>query len=405
MRKIFFVTVFLLLQIYLFAAARFWVGGGSSANWNATSPTNWSATSGGSNNATVPGSSDDVTFDGVGTNGNTNSTVSSVFTILSLTFTTGYTATVTINNNQSITIAGNFTDQTQHSWSIATPTQNNLGISAASTITSNGKTYPGSVNLTGSSTKTLSGNWTIGGSLTAGGQVPVLNSGTLTCVGLTMTVGLSGTTTINLTGGTWSGAGVLQNSLTLSGNVTVSGTVFDNGGTLTYSSGTITTTSSILTIGASITLNTGGVTWNNVTINAGTITNNSALSTGTLIISGSATFAGTSGWTTAAALFNATSGATITLKNGLTYTITASLNAFTSRTGSILLITSDSGTLTAALTLQAGATNSTLADFTRIDASGGRTINTFHGTLTSTTNIFSYTDYGGGVSASLLFVQ
>ncbi|MFH1049074.1 MAG: hypothetical protein V1732_05425 [Patescibacteria group bacterium] len=33
------------------AASRYWVGGGSSTNWNATSPTNRSATDGGANNA------------------------------------------------------------------------------------------------------------------------------------------------------------------------------------------------------------------------------------------------------------------------------------------------------------------------------------------------------------------
>lgn len=36
-------------------AARFWVGGGSTANWNATAPTNWAETSGGAGNQSVPG--------------------------------------------------------------------------------------------------------------------------------------------------------------------------------------------------------------------------------------------------------------------------------------------------------------------------------------------------------------
>lgn len=51
-------------------ASRFWVGGGSSTNWDATANTNWAATSGGAGNQTVPGSGDDVFFDsnsGVGT--------------------------------------------------------------------------------------------------------------------------------------------------------------------------------------------------------------------------------------------------------------------------------------------------------------------------------------------------
>ena len=43
-------------------ANRFWVGGGSSTNWDATSNTNWSATDGGANNASVPADGDDVFF-------------------------------------------------------------------------------------------------------------------------------------------------------------------------------------------------------------------------------------------------------------------------------------------------------------------------------------------------------
>lgn len=44
-------------------ASKFWVGGGSSTNWNATGNTNWSLTSGGANNAAVPVAGDDVFFD------------------------------------------------------------------------------------------------------------------------------------------------------------------------------------------------------------------------------------------------------------------------------------------------------------------------------------------------------
>lgn len=43
-------------------ANKYWVGGGSSTNWDATGNTNWSDTDGGSNNATVPATTDDVFF-------------------------------------------------------------------------------------------------------------------------------------------------------------------------------------------------------------------------------------------------------------------------------------------------------------------------------------------------------
>jgi hypothetical protein len=82
-------------------ADRYWVGGGSSANWNATSPTNWSATSGGSNDASVPTSADDVFLDG----NSPNSTLSASITIRSLNCT-GYTNTLTHNAGVQLTIAG-----------------------------------------------------------------------------------------------------------------------------------------------------------------------------------------------------------------------------------------------------------------------------------------------------------
>ncbi len=41
-------------------ASRYWVGSGSSTNWDAVTPTNWSATDGGANDASVPTTGDDV---------------------------------------------------------------------------------------------------------------------------------------------------------------------------------------------------------------------------------------------------------------------------------------------------------------------------------------------------------
>ena len=95
-------------------ALRYWTGNATptSSNWNYNSGgiTNWGSASGVADNASVPTSVDDVIFDGVGTNGNANNIISSSITVLSLTFTSGYTATATINSNVTLTIAGNFTD-------------------------------------------------------------------------------------------------------------------------------------------------------------------------------------------------------------------------------------------------------------------------------------------------------
>jgi hypothetical protein len=190
--------------VTLHNASRFWVGGGSSTNWSATSNTNWSATSGGSNNATVPGASDDATLNGLGAAGNGASVVSANITVLSLTFAAGYTNTVTINTAVVLTIAGSFTDVTNHSWTVSGT--GSMTISAASTITSGGKTFPGPVSFSGSNTKTLVGNWTISGTLTAATSTTTINktaSEVLSCAGLTVTGTVAGSISITLTGGTW----------------------------------------------------------------------------------------------------------------------------------------------------------------------------------------------------------
>jgi hypothetical protein len=385
-------------------ATRFWVGGGSSANWSATSNTNWSGTTGGSNNATVPGSADDVTFDGAGASGNSASTVSATITVLSLTFSSGYTNTVTLNAVP--TIAGNFTDNTAHSWAGGAT----ITISAASTITSGGKTFPNGVTFSGSNTKTLSGNWTIGGALVCATATTTINktaSEVLSCAGLTINGTTAGTINITLTGGTWSGTSgnTISGTVTIAGDVTVSGSINYSTGTLTYSSGSVTTTSSTITIGAATTLNTNGITWNTVAFTAAvTYTINSLLSAATITMnSNNMTFAGTAGFTTATLTISAISNIPITFKNGVTYTVTSAFNFITSNPAGHSSIVSDDATLKAIFTLSNGATcNVGYVNFTRIDASAGRTIWSFNGTITSCLNINSFTDLK---TVSKTFVQ
>lgn len=373
-------------------AAKFWVGGGTNTNWNSSPVTNWANSSGGAGNQVAPTVSDDVTFDGVGASSNGASIISATQSVLSLTFTTGYTNTVTAN--AVLTIAGNFTDQTTHSWAGSSA----LTISAASTITSNGKTWPNAVTFTGANTKTLVGNWVVTGILTNSNAATVLNrttAETISIGGLTIAQQLSGTASIILTGGTWTGGGALSNSMSIAGNVTVSASVTYNTGTLTYTSGTVTTTGSTVTVAASTTFNTNGISWNNITTtNNITLTINSLLTiTGTLTLSSNnIIFSGTSGFTVATFLSNAISVTTLTFLNTVTYTITTAFNASQSRSGSILLFTSDHATNKAVLTLNNGATCNVLASFTRIDASNGRAIWTFNGVVTTCFNIISLTD-------------
>ncbi len=88
---------------------------------------------------------------------------------------------------------------------------------------------------------------------------------------------LFGTTAIVLTGtGTWihnhpTGTGSLQNNLTINttGTITISGLIRYNTGTLTYTSGAVITDGSTLVVPNTTTLNTNGITWNNVSFNNG----------------------------------------------------------------------------------------------------------------------------------------
>lgn len=380
-------------------AARFWVNTGSSTNWSATVPTNWAATSGSTTKVAVPGASDDVTFDGAG-NGNSASVVSANITILSLTFTAGYTNTVTINTGVALTIAGNFTDNTAHSWTVSGTGA--MTISATSAINSGGKTFPGPVTFSGANTKTITTNdWTITGTLTISSTTTITARTMNIGGGLAINASCSGTTNLILNGtGSWSGTFTLQNNLTINtaGTITIGGSnMFYNGGTLTYTAGSTNTSGSLLTFAASTTLNTNGITWNNITVsNSATLTVNSLFSVaGTMTIGAGVTltFAGTSGITVNTLTCSHTGAATITLVNTVTYTIITAFNAFNSRTGSILLFTSDHASNKAILILAyASTTCNVLASFTRIDASGGRPIITFNGTITTCINIVSQTN-------------
>lgn len=300
-------------DLTLHNASRYWVGGGASANWNATGNTNWGSASGGANNASVPTSVDDVTFDGAGTNGNTNSTISATITILSLDIQTGYTATMT--HNAVLTIAGDWTYTENYTIAGAS----SVTISGNSTITSNGVTWPNALTFTVSSTKTLVGNLVIGGTLTISlnNTINKTTNETLSCNGLNVTAFLLGTAKIILKGGTWLSANTrFTNDLDIDGNVTISGTVYKQGGVITYISGTVTTTGSTLSINTntntvtSITLNTNGITWNNITRTDGY--------TLTVTLTSNLSIAGTITITSGQLILNKTTSETVTINNGIT---------------------------------------------------------------------------------------
>jgi hypothetical protein len=334
--------------LLLHNASRFWKGDHpTNNNWNQTgsSTTNWASTSGGASGASVPGSSDDVTIDGgTGGNGNNNGTISATITILSLTFTSAYTATQT--RNAGLTVGGNVTLRPEMTWAGASA----MTINAASTITSNGVTWDTNLNLTGANTKILSGNLAVSGVF--GGNTSTINATvaeTLTASGgLSITGGsISGTAKIILTGGTWTcGAGIgVGNNMDFQGNVTVSGTVRVTAGTHTYISGTITTTGSTLALSGNCTLNLSGITWADVSVGNFTITLSSDFDVG-----GDLIFTNTSATATVNSQTINVSGS-LTMNSLTSGTLTGTTVISMNGTGSISMSAVTTGTFRIPLTI------------------------------------------------------
>lgn len=132
-------------------ASRYWVG--TTTSWNTSS--NWSATSGGAGGAGVPTSSDDVIFDGNGTN---NCTCDVAISCLSIDVQSGYTGTLDYADssyshaiagdctyagsgiidcgNSTITIAGNFDNTSQSTFTDASSSHVFTGSSKTLNISS-----------------------------------------------------------------------------------------------------------------------------------------------------------------------------------------------------------------------------------------------------------------------------
>lgn len=206
-------------------ANRYWVGG--TDNWNATAGTKWATTSGGAGGSAVPTSSDDVFFDA--SSGAVTITLTGTGNCLNFN-TTGFTGTFTINS--SLNIYGSVTLGSGMTFS-GSSSSFALRTTGSSTITSNGKIFPRSVNFQGTGTYTLLDDFTV-----------------------------ASTAQFLLTSGTFDA----NNFNVSSGNYVITGSTAR---TLTMGSGTWSSTQSTTSI--------GGVTWDltnttNLTFNAGTST-------------------------------------------------------------------------------------------------------------------------------------
>ena len=152
-----------------------------------------------------------------------------------------------------------------------------IQVAGTFTLTSGGVTWSRLWTFAGGGVFTLADNWNFTGILNFSNTGGLnINGNTINTLNLTSNSGSAvlGTTNIVFNGtGTWSNTstGAVRNNITINttGTLTISGNVYYNTGTLRYIAGTVVSTGSVLNIALATTLNTSGMTWNNVTITSG----------------------------------------------------------------------------------------------------------------------------------------
>lgn len=366
-------------------ALRFLVTGGT-GNFNST--TNWSATSGGASGVSFPLVSDDVIIDANSNNANITVNVASAAASFSAV---SYTGTFTMTNNLSV--AGNITLASGMTYTGA----GTLIPTTTATIRSNNKVVSGGVTFAltaASQTITLADDWTV-----TGGISHATNAGTINGNNIFFSGNLGGST---LAGGTttyvfrgssqnWTTNSLMKNNITFNSSGTVTlGAATSFQGIMLYSAGTITATNNTLSITNSSTLNTAGITWNNVTIGTvnTTLTLNSLLTiNGTYTTQRNIIYSGTFGFDVMNYTSSVNNTLVWTLISGLTYRIRNSFISTGSTTAAHNTFQSSIAGNQAILTLDYGATQDlSFVNATDINSSLGQTIASRKGTLSNATN-------------------
>ncbi len=302
-------------------ANKFWVGGGSSTNWNAVSNTNWANSSGGAFNQTAPGTGDVAIFDS--NSGSGNAVLNTAFTIQGLecdgsTAGTGaYAGTITHNTATTLTIntgaANSFRLASGMTYTPASTTS--LVTLTHTTGTANIKTYGKAlaaltINGAGGTTQTLDAlkvNAVTNSTLTVTSGIFDANGGAGGPYAITACEVVS--------------TGAVTRSLILGGDVTIGGaaaagqTIWNLGGSLltfTKNSANIIVLSPNAALTSNWVLNLFAQTYNNFTFNATTIESVISFSS-----TGAVTFANltiNSGW------WLGFSSQTYTISNAFTWT-------------------------------------------------------------------------------------
>lgn len=290
---------------------------------------NWSA-----NGTWVEGAAPTASDDVVATATSGNVTVNTTTCVAKSVDLTGYVGLLTFTASQILTVSGNV----KFVAGMTLAGGGTLRLDTGGTLTSAGLTFPGSVTFNSASTWTLADDWTVTGNVIHATATPqVLNGQTLRINGSwTVNQQATGTTTIRLGGtGTWSGSNQtgVTNPIVIntSGTITISGSVtLGAAGSLTYTAGTMVVTGSSLLLNGSCTLDTSGMTWNNVrAILSGstpiiTLASNLIMS-GALGADSGRTFATAGNFDITCATFGLTGGSTAQIKSGQTLTVTTTL--------------------------------------------------------------------------------
>lgn len=291
----------------------------------------------------VPTSSDDVVF--TSSSGNLTVNVNSSCKSFDAT---NYTGTLAMNS--ALNIYGNITLVS----GMTITGSSKLIFLANATLTSNGKTWPCSIEfLLTSGVFTFTDTWNVSGTVTQSSSSYVtFNGSTLNCASSLILVSspLIGTTSIKLVGtGTWSGYISNPFEINTTGTITLGSNIGygynSNVNTFLYTAGTIINTGSTFVVKGNCNLNTSGMTFNKIQIDA------SATLLSDLNCSG---LFETTSYTTITGAYNINAGAGITILRDLSGTCTlvsTGTGTWTSTGGSIGQIIVDfiinnSGTLT-----------------------------------------------------------
>ena len=313
-------------------ADRYWVGG--TANWDATAGTKWATTSGGGGGASVPSASDNAIFD---TNsGAVTVTINAAATCLNLECVagTGGPFAGTLAGSSTLAISGTLAFSAGMTRSYTGAITFNA-TSGTKTITSNGKTFGGTITFNG-----VGGTWQLADAFSSSSSLTLTN-GTFDFNGKSASM-----TTFAASGATTRGLTLGASQITLTGTGAVWNVVSTS---LTFSSsGSKLIVSDASAAAKTIALGTS-LTYSDLTYTGG----------GTLGVSG----------TTSVILRDVTVSSTTATSFTITTACTVRTLDFTGFTGT-WLATQAAMSLTGAITLASGMTNSATAALTFTDTSG-----------------------------------